>query len=166
MEKKPWPERIIEFHRQKEYRPVQVFILVDKNNKFLVVQSAKEPKIWGFPQGGIEVGETLAQNMVRELQEEVGISKEDFGYTHHAFHEAKVDFDSSRQGERGFTKGKYYFITAAEYSGQKNIIFNSEEILNIRWLADFEIELAFAHMNPHKRAIMKEARRIAGQLLE
>ena len=165
MEKITWSERITKFYQQKEYRPVQVFILVNKNYEFLVVQSAKEPKIWSFPQGGIEVNETLAENMVRELQEEVGTSAQNIKSIYSAFHEAKVDFDSSRQGEREFMKGKYYFFTVAEYAGVKELVFNPEEILNMQWLPDHKVELAFGSMNHQKRIIMEEARRIAKQLL-
>ncbi len=165
MKKKDWNERIAEFYQLKEYRPVQVFILINKNNEFLVVQSAKEPNIWSFPQGGIDVDETLMENMMRELYEEVSISHPNLESTHPAFYEAKVDFDFSRQGERGFTKGKYYFFTAAEYTGKKELAFNTEEILNVRWLSDQKIELAFATLNIQKRIILEEARRIAKQLL-
>ncbi len=165
MEKISWSESIAEFYQVQEYRPVQVFILVNKNNEFLVVQSAKEPTIWSFPQGGIDRGETLMENMIRELQEEIGISHHDFESVHAAFHEAKVDFDSSRQGERGFTKGKYYFFTAAKYTGKKELIFNTKEVLDVQWLSDQEIGLDFGHMNPQKRIVMEEAGRIAKQLL-
>mgnify|MGYP001617169241 CR=1 FL=1 len=165
MENTSWSERITEFYQRKEYRPVQVFILVNKNNEFLVVQSAKEQTIWSFPQGGINADETLMENMVRELQEEVGILNLDFESIYFAFHEAKVDFDSFRQGERGFIKGKYYFFTFAKYTGKKNLIFNPQEVINIQWLTDQDVELIFNNMNPEKRIIMEETRRIVKQLL-
>jgi putative (di)nucleoside polyphosphate hydrolase len=34
-----------------------------------------KPGHWQFPQGGVEAGETLRENVLRELREEVGVSR-------------------------------------------------------------------------------------------
>jgi ADP-ribose pyrophosphatase YjhB (NUDIX family) len=48
----------------------------------LIVQRAQQPNAgrWGFPGGVLELGETVAQGAMRELQEETGIAAEPAGW--------------------------------------------------------------------------------------
>src|SRR3989338_3222126 len=112
-------QKITELCQQKKYRPVQVFILYNPKTEFLLVKSPKQPTIWAFPQGGINPPETFSENLTRELKEELGIDSQDLSLIHYAFHEGKVNFGPARQGERGFSHGKYYLFTLARYNGKE-----------------------------------------------
>ena len=48
----------------------------------LIVQRAQQPNVgrWGFPGGVLELGETVAEGAMRELQEETGIVAEPAGW--------------------------------------------------------------------------------------
>ncbi|OGY09280.1 MAG: hypothetical protein A2700_03175 [Candidatus Blackburnbacteria bacterium RIFCSPHIGHO2_01_FULL_44_64] len=55
------------------YRPGVIGIIVNDEGKFLVVQMVTYPKNgWRFPGGGVELRETPAQALLRELKEELG----------------------------------------------------------------------------------------------
>ena len=54
------------------YRPNVAIVLVNGRNQVFWGKRVKE-HAWQFPQGGIKVGETPEQAMLRELQEETGL---------------------------------------------------------------------------------------------
>jgi ADP-ribose pyrophosphatase YjhB (NUDIX family) len=67
-------------------RPVlAVSAAVFREGRVLVVRRAQAPLIGHFslPGGGVEVGETLAEALARELMEEVGIEAEIIAFNRH-----------------------------------------------------------------------------------
>lgn len=48
--------------------------VIDKNNKILMVQEAKEKYYgqWNFPAGHVDMGETIIEGAIREVKEETG----------------------------------------------------------------------------------------------
>ena len=150
-------QKIAELHAQKSYRPVQVFILYNNNRQFLVVQSPQEQHSWGFPQGGILHTENLAENLIRELQEELGISHSELQHLTYNFYEGKVDFEPARRGERGFSAGKYYFFTVGKYERIGKITANPKEIAQLRWLTLSQVLKLFASIRAEKKIILTEA---------
>ena len=67
-------------------RPIlAVSAAVFRERQVLIVRRARAPLIGHFslPGGVVEVGETLAQAVARELQEEVGVSAEIIGFNRH-----------------------------------------------------------------------------------
>lgn len=44
--------------------------------RVLLVKARKNPKVWIFPKGHIEAGETAAQTALREAREEAGVTAE------------------------------------------------------------------------------------------
>ena len=83
-----------------------VFIVEDLKGRCLLVRSAKVD-VWSYPQGGIEEGETLEANMLRELQEEVNIGSSQLKNIATGLFVGKVDFPASRKVRRGFSKVRY-----------------------------------------------------------
>ena len=51
-------------------------VLVNNNNNVLLAKRIKQ-KAWQFPQGGVNDNENIIDALYRELQEEIGLSKED-----------------------------------------------------------------------------------------
>src|SRR5947209_11484626 len=61
---------------------VAVLAVVLRGQQALIVQRAQQPNAgrWGFPGGVLELGETVAEGAMRELQEETGIVAEAAGW--------------------------------------------------------------------------------------
>ena len=67
-------------------RPIlAVSAAVFRDARVLIVRRARAPLIGHFslPGGGVEVGETLAAGLARELMEEVGVEAEIVGFNRH-----------------------------------------------------------------------------------
>ncbi len=56
----------------KGYRPNVAIVVVNKEGLILACRRSDGYKVWQFPQGGIEKGETVEEAMWRELEEEIG----------------------------------------------------------------------------------------------
>src|ERR1700747_3329101 len=68
--------------RRYPARPsVGVVAIVRRGDRVLVVRRANPPMLgrWGFPGGVLELGETVAQGAMRELEEETGVKAEAVG---------------------------------------------------------------------------------------
>jgi len=127
-------KEISNHHSNKEYRPVVVLVIRNKNLKFLLVQSVKGTKPWSFPQGGIENGECPKDALFREIEEEVGILEANLKIISENFFYKKVDAPLNRKDKRGFTIGKAYYFTYCEYSGENELITQEEEINSYEWV--------------------------------
>ena len=58
------------------YRPNVEIILANSDNKVFWAKRIRKPA-WQFPQGGVDEGEGLEDALMRELNEEIGLSPED-----------------------------------------------------------------------------------------
>jgi len=124
---------IKQLQTEREYRPVGVAVLY-QDGLFLVTQSAKHLAAWGFPQGGFDEGETIEENLQRELHEELGILPAHIQITRPNFYHQALDAESARKDKRGYTKGKAYFCTLADYVGESNFILQPEEVADAQWM--------------------------------
>jgi 8-oxo-dGTP diphosphatase len=61
---------------------VAVLAVVLRDGKVLIVQRAQQPNAgrWGFPGGVLELGETVAEGAMRELNEETGVVAQAAGW--------------------------------------------------------------------------------------
>jgi len=97
---------------------------------FLVVYSNRN-KIWGFPKGHLEKGETEKESAVREIKEEAGLEDLKFieGFT------GKVTYEtiSKRPPFKGDKIKKYVTYFLCE-TGKQDIIVDGREITDYRFL--------------------------------
>jgi putative (di)nucleoside polyphosphate hydrolase len=64
---------------KKKLRPNVCMLVVNTRGKLFLGERLGRPGHWQFPQGGVEPGETLKKNVVRELREEIGIQRKHIG---------------------------------------------------------------------------------------
>lgn len=55
------------------FRPNVAAIILNMDNQMLVAQRAGVKSAWQFPQGGVDMGESLDEALLREVEEEVGL---------------------------------------------------------------------------------------------
>lgn len=58
-------------------RPNVSIILINKLHQVLLGERFGQPNIWQFPQGGVEENSSLEENVYREIQEEIGLTKKE-----------------------------------------------------------------------------------------
>ncbi len=108
-------------------RPIlAVSAAVFRDGRVLIIRRARAPLIGHFslPGGGVEVGETLAEALARELIEEVGVEAEILAFSRHVeaiFHE----------GERIRTHFVIASFVARWTSGEPRL---SDEVDAIEWI--------------------------------
>ena len=108
-------------------RPIlAVSAAVFRQGRVLIVRRARAPLIGHFslPGGGVEVGETLAAALARELMEEVGVEAEIIAFNRHV--EAIIP-----EGERVRTHFVIASFVARWTSGEPRL---SDEVDAVDWI--------------------------------
>lgn len=118
------------------------FIINDKK-EFLMVLAVKknfnDPDYWKIPAGGIEKNETQEEGLYRELNEELGINKDDIELISLSKYTDKFNWPKNLSAEK-------FKRTGIWYDGQERCIFickltnpdfrfklQEEEIADIKW---------------------------------
>lgn len=102
-------------------------IAVFRDGEVLLAQRGKAPALglWSLPGGRIEPGERMAEAVLRELAEEVGISAEIIGFVDHVEH--------IEQGSDGVVKAHAVICAfAGRWTGGEPQ--RSDEATDIRWV--------------------------------
>lgn len=146
---------VTEAHEKKEYRPVGVAVIEDVQGNFLFVQSAKNPDDWWFPQGGVEPGEDATQAVLRESQEELGVSPDQLTLKDF-FGSADLDSETARADKRGFTRGKRYLFFHLSYNGPAELTLQESELAGYSWVPQDQIAQQVATTRPEKRQILND----------
>jgi putative (di)nucleoside polyphosphate hydrolase len=125
-----------------KYRLNVAAILRNDAGELLIGERVDRSGAWQFPQGGVDGGETLAQALTRELQEEISLEPSSYtiqtrkGPYFYLFGNGKV--------VKGFHgKEQHYFL--ADFTGDPaavNVRTPHPEFSDIRWVepAAFKIE--------------------------
>lgn len=134
--------------RRSSFRPQVAVCLVCDKKVFMFFD--EKYKLWQFPQGGIDNGETIQSTIKRELEEELGnkISNHLIGEPKLLF-EDKISFPERLWGTRELKlddgmkmmmKGKHFFYVAIE-TDLKEFDLADGEFDNYRLLSYGEAEL-------------------------
>lgn len=144
----------------KPYRKGVNAIVVDKENNFLLIQkNGYKDNEWNFLGGGREEGETLEQNLFRELKEEIGSEKSDFELIGISTHKIEYEYpaDTVLKVHGGKYRGQSYDQVVLRFIGDKNkLVFTPEEFRGSKWVTakDLVNYLTFPNQyDNHKMAI-------------
>lgn len=104
-------------------------LIVFNEKKEILMQLRSDFKQWGFPGGGLELGESLEETARRELEEETGLILDTLKL---------IDVVSGEETYREYPNGdKVYDITAiyevTKYHG--NLKINDDESLDFGWFS-------------------------------
>ncbi len=107
--------------------PVIVGTVIEKDNKFLLVQEADKNVRgkWNYPSGKLEIGELLPEGALRETREECGLDVELTGIC--------------QVGTHRFPGESFALVCFAAHQPSGEINFDPKEILDARWFSYEEI---------------------------
>jgi len=146
--------------QNKPYRLGVNAIVVDNENNFLLVQkNGYKENEWNFLGGGQEEGETLEQNLFRELKEETGADKSDFEIIGVSSFKIQYDYPANTvlRINGGKYRGQSYDQVILRFAGNKsNLVFSTEEFRTHKWVRAEELESHLIFPNQfqnHQKAI-------------
>lgn len=145
---------------KKPYRKGVNVIVIDKNNNFVLVQKkGYKDHEWNFLGGGRREGETLKQNVFRELKEEIGSEKTDLEIIGVSTHKIEYDYppDTVLKIHGGKYRGQSYDQVVLKFIGDKNkLVFTTEEFKKHKWVKANKLKRHLVFPNQyknHKKAI-------------
>jgi putative (di)nucleoside polyphosphate hydrolase len=58
------------------YRPNVCMLIFNREGKLFLGERAGAKGVWQFPQGGVEAGHSIEESVYREIEEELGVSRD------------------------------------------------------------------------------------------
>ena len=107
-------------------RKIIVGVCIKKDGKILMVQEARKDvyKMWNFPMGHLDNGETIFEGAKREAKEETGYDVE----------------LTSIVSIQNFTNSDNIKITFNANIISGDISYDKNEVLDVKWLSIYELE--------------------------
>lgn len=147
--------------KNKPYRKAVTSIIVDDQNKFLIVQLHEYSTAeWKFAGGGVNGDETYEEALYREVEEETGLSKDSYTVIGESSHMQKYDFPESMQTDRAQKyRGQERKQFVLKYVGNKDALnFQDDEIRDHTWVSYDELPtyLIFPGQIDNARKVIEE----------
>lgn len=126
------------------YRQSTIGILVNKQDKFLVVQkSSYKDNEWSFPGGGVDEGETADEAIKRELNEELMTDKfEIVGKSslrnYYDWSEELIEINYKKRGV--YSRGQELTQFFVKFQGENNEVNAGDGIRKVKWVDRKELK--------------------------
>ncbi|WP_018969745.1 RNA pyrophosphohydrolase [Rubritalea marina] len=125
-----------------KYRKNVAAIIMNDNNEMLICERSGNKNAWQFPQGGVDKGETVLDSLYREVEEEVGLSREHYevldeksGYKY--LYPAKVSQRKKHDGQQQ----TYYLCKLKPGAPEVNITQENQEFQDYDWVLPEEFDI-------------------------
>jgi 8-oxo-dGTP pyrophosphatase MutT (NUDIX family) len=128
-----------------------VVVIVEEENKFLMILHAGGVDNWGFPKGHIEQGETEIETALRELGEETGIIDIEIL----DFPTILEEYSFEREGKQ-YHKINTYFIGIVK---NKLIKVQETEISDYKWATYKEGLTTFVYKKEARSGVLIQAKK-------
>ncbi len=126
---------------EKEFSAGAIIFRKDKEMALFLLLYSGRNKIWGFPKGHLEGGESEKDATLREIKEETGISDLRFikGFREEDIYQATSNRELNKRNI--IEKHSIYFLCETKAT---DIIVDSKEITDHKWLNTHEAEKMLA----------------------
>ena len=123
-------------------RPNVCMLVYNRDGKLFLGERMGESGLWQFPQGGLEAGSSLEENVLRELEEELGAPGEAFRLIVKLKAVHCYVFEDPPEYARGKWRGQNQCFYLVEYVGedcQIDVSRYEPEFMNWRWCTVSEV---------------------------
>ena len=149
--------------RMVRYRPNVAALFVNGDGNLLICERSSIPGAWQFPQGGVDSGESIEDALFREVEEEIGLSRQHYeildrkdGYRY-LYPEAVRVRKMKKHGNHG--QEQTYFLCQLNPQAPKvNVMQSPQEFRAYRWIHPTEFDLDWLPGFKHQvyRAVMRD----------
>jgi len=128
------------------YRPNVAAVMVNVDGCLLICERVTVAGAWQFPQGGVDMGESLEEALVREVREEVGLLPSHYevverrvGYRY--LYPAKVRGKKLRKHGSHGQEQTYFLCRLLPGAPAVNVNQKAREFSSYRWIEPIEFDL-------------------------
>ncbi|RIL11965.1 MAG: RNA pyrophosphohydrolase [Proteobacteria bacterium] len=123
-------------------RPNVCMLILNKERKLFLGERLGEPGVWQFPQGGVDTGQSLEENVLRELEEELGAPRARFRILRKLSATHQYDWGTTPAYAIGRWRGQSQTFWLVEFLGtdsEINLSKNDPELSDYKWCTIDEV---------------------------
>ncbi|MCB0311345.1 MAG: NUDIX domain-containing protein [Bdellovibrionales bacterium] len=123
-------------------RPNVCMLVFNENHDLFLGERRGEPGVWQFPQGGVESDYSLEENVLRELEEELGVPRTHFKIVKRLNAQHSYEFDNPPTYAVGKWRGQTQSFWLVRFIGTDNLITlggESPEFMAWRWCSTDQV---------------------------
>ncbi len=124
-------------------RPNVCMLVFNNERKFFLGEREAEPGVWQFPQGGVEADLSLEENVLKELNEELGADPSLFKIEKKLRATHEYDFKKPPAYAIGKWRGQSQTFWLVHFKGKDKDIrldLYEPEFMNWRWCSTAEVK--------------------------